>query len=113
GPVQARMCVEDLQATHQHQEDTQCIQPVQDPGYDRMAVDDVGAFHRGGYLLTSRILISRVSASVRTRNSTRRDLAMSSTPLLSRISRDEDRPLAVTNRRNQATCSWSAGRLNT
>jgi len=51
---------------------------------------------------TSRILAIRASASVRTRNSTRRDRAGSSTPLWSNTGWDEDSPLAVKDRLSQS-----------
>ena len=68
--------------------------------------------HQRSHLDTSRIFAIRVSASVRTRNSTRRDRAGSSTPLASNTGCDEDSPLAVKYCLSQPRSPLTSGRLS-
>src|SRR5882724_11123179 len=66
--------------------------------------------YRPSHFETSRIFAIRVSASVRTRNSTRRDRAGSSTPLASNTGCDEDSPLAVKYCLSQPRSPLTSGR---
>src|SRR3954463_2545672 len=48
-PIQRRMGVEDLEAAHQEDEQTDCIGPVCHPDHDRMPADDSGLLDHGRF----------------------------------------------------------------